>query len=49
MKVGGRRLLAIPPALGYGDQGSPPSIAPGESLFFVVDMVKINPPTTSTT
>ncbi len=40
MKVGGRRLLVIPPGKAYGDnppQGS--SIAPGETLIFVVDIV----------
>jgi peptidylprolyl isomerase len=41
MKVGGRRQLVIPPDLGYGEQGSPPSIKGGETLVFVVDLVKI--------
>jgi peptidylprolyl isomerase len=39
MKKGGRRLLVIPPELGYGAAGSPPVIAPNETLVFVVDMV----------
>ncbi|MGH2946346.1 MAG: FKBP-type peptidyl-prolyl cis-trans isomerase [Solirubrobacteraceae bacterium] len=39
MKNGGRRLLVIPPELGYGAAGSPPVIAPNETLVFVVDMV----------
>ena len=39
MKKGGRRLLVIPPDLGYGPAGSPPVIAPNETLIFVVDMV----------
>ncbi len=38
MRVGGRRLLVIPPDLGYGPQGSPPAIAPNETLVFVVDL-----------
>jgi peptidylprolyl isomerase len=40
MKVGGRRLLGIPPDQGYGDQGQGP-IAPGETLWFVIDLVKV--------
>lgn len=39
MKPGGQRLLIIPPDLGYGSTGSPPSIAPNETLYFVVDLV----------
>jgi peptidylprolyl isomerase len=40
MKVGGRRVLTIPPNLGYGPQGSGP-IPPNATLVFVVDMLKI--------
>ncbi len=38
MKVGGRRELVIPPALGYGAKGSS-TIPPNETLIFVVDLL----------
>ncbi len=41
MRAGGRRILVIPPQLGYGAQGSPPSIAPNETLVFVVDLKRV--------
>ena len=41
MKPGGRRLLVIPPDMGYGPAGSPPVIGPNETLVFVVDLEKI--------
>ena len=40
LRKGGRRLLVIPPEMGYGAQGTPDgSIAPNETLVFVVDRV----------
>ena len=41
MKEGGRRLLVIPPDLGYGAQGSGGAIGPSETLVFVVDLVSV--------
>jgi peptidylprolyl isomerase len=43
MREGGRRKLTIPPELAYGAEGSPPDIAPNETLVFVVDLVKVSP------
>ena len=44
MQPGGRRLLVIPPSLGYGSTGQSASgIAPDETLVFVVDMVSAAP------
>lgn len=40
MRKGGRRLLVIPAAQGYGEQGSG-GIAPNETLVFVVDLVEL--------
>ena len=42
MKVGGRRELILPPDLGYGSQGSPPTIKPNETLIFVVDLLSVD-------
>jgi peptidylprolyl isomerase len=41
MRTGGRRILVIPPEMGYGPQGSGP-IGPNETLVFVVDLKKVN-------
>lgn len=40
MHVGGRRLLIVPAAQGYGDQGQGTTIAAGETLVFIVDAKK---------
>jgi peptidylprolyl isomerase len=42
MKEGGRRLLIIPPDLGYGAQGADGAIGPNETLIFVVDLIKVS-------
>lgn len=42
MRIGGRRVLVIPPDLAYGSAGQPPAIGPNETLVFVVDLVDVN-------
>lgn len=42
MKEGGRRLIVIPPDLGYGPMGGqPPTILEDDSLVFVVDLLEV--------
>lgn len=41
MKVGGTRQILIPAALGYGAQGSPPTIPPNSDLVFSVSLVDV--------
>lgn len=42
MKVGGRRLLVIPPELGYGSQGAGGAIPPNATLIFVIDVRSVS-------
>lgn len=43
MKVGGRRLMILPAALGYGASGTPDgSIPPNAPIVFVVDLVGVS-------
>ncbi len=43
MKAGSKWRIHLPPALGYGDQGSPPTIEPNEVLVFDIELVGSQP------
>jgi peptidylprolyl isomerase len=42
MRVGGRRKLTIPSAMGYGARGAGGVIQPHEPLIFVVDLLAVD-------
>ena len=41
MKVGGTRILTIPPSMGYGRQGASGVIPPNATLLFEVDLLDV--------
>lgn len=43
MKAGSKWRIHVPPALGYGEEGSPPAIEPNEVLVFEIELVGRQP------
>jgi FKBP-type peptidyl-prolyl cis-trans isomerase len=41
MRVGGRRTLTVPPALGYGRRGKGTKVPPGATLVFDVEVLAV--------
>lgn len=42
MRIGGVRRLVVPPALAYGPRGQPPTIPPGATLVYEIELLDIN-------
>ncbi len=43
MKVGGKGRIVCPASLAYGDRGAPPTILPGATLDFSIDLLDVLP------
>lgn len=41
MKKGSKRLLVVPPSLGYGSQGAGSKIPPNSTLIFEIEIVRV--------
>jgi FKBP-type peptidyl-prolyl cis-trans isomerase FkpA len=43
MKTNGRARIVCPSTIAYGDKGSPPTIPPGATLVFDVELLEVVP------
>lgn len=41
MKLDGKRLIILPPDLGFGKDGNPPKVPPDATISFEIELVKI--------
>jgi len=44
MRKGGKAQIVCPSSIAYGDRGSPPTIAPGSTLSFEVELIDFHKP-----
>lgn len=42
MRRNGKRLVILPPALGYGGRGAQDIVPPGSSLIFLIELVELD-------
>jgi len=42
MKIGGRRIMIVPPALGYPNGTPDGAIPPGAPIVFIVDLIGLS-------
>ena len=43
MKEGAKWEIYVPPSIGYGEMGSPPTIGPNAALVFEIELFKVSP------
>ncbi len=41
MKIDGKRLVVLPPELGFGQTGNPPKVPPNATISFEIELLKV--------